>query len=92
MKDTNFQLLTDPKRNLFRALGCKRYAFGFGKRRPKYAHTSRVAIALGSFVDLGKAAGIGSFTGGSMLQVGGEFLFESGRPVWCHRMENYCDQ
>ena len=26
--------------------------------------------------------------GGNMLQVGGEFLFENGKIIWCHRMRD----
>lgn len=25
---------------------------------------------------------------GNLFQVGGEFLFEGGEPIWCHRMKN----
>jgi hypothetical protein len=27
--------------------------------------------------------------GGNVFQIGGEFLFEEGEVVWCHRMKNY---
>jgi hypothetical protein len=27
--------------------------------------------------------------GGNIFQIGGEFLFEEGEVVWCHRMRNY---
>jgi hypothetical protein len=27
--------------------------------------------------------------GGNIFQIGGEFLFEEGEVVWCHRMKNY---
>ena len=29
------------------------------------------------------------FRGGNIMQVGGEFLFEDGQVVWCHRMKNF---
>lgn len=29
--------------------------------------------------------------GGNLLQIGGEFLFEEGQVVWCHRMRNMRD-
>lgn len=27
--------------------------------------------------------------GGNPMQIGGEFLFDEGQVVWCHRMRNY---
>ena len=29
--------------------------------------------------------------GGPFTQIGGEFLFSNGEPVWCHRMKNVRD-
>lgn len=32
-----------------------------------------------------------AFKGGNLMQIGGEFLFEEGEVVWCHRMRNMRD-
>ncbi|KAI9715209.1 MAG: hypothetical protein M1828_001035 [Chrysothrix sp. TS-e1954] len=40
---------------------------------------------------LGKRLSLDGFRGGPILQVGGEFLFEDGRLLWCHRMRNIRD-
>jgi hypothetical protein len=29
------------------------------------------------------------FRGGNLMQIGGEFLFEDGQVLWCHRMRHY---
>jgi hypothetical protein len=29
------------------------------------------------------------FRGGNPMQIGGEFLFEDGKVIWCHRMKHY---
>jgi hypothetical protein len=37
---------------------------------------------------MAKAKGATKFKGGNLLQIGGEFLFQDGQVVWCHRMKN----
>lgn len=31
------------------------------------------------------------FKGGNLMQIGGEFLFDGGEVVWCHRMRSMRD-
>ena len=63
-----------------------------------YQQGSCTNIALGAFLlrdhvvrQLSKYEGKrGSrFKSGNWMQSGGEFLFQDGQAIWCHRMKNY---
>ena len=56
-------------------------------KRPEFAqHLSNGKLVLDSALQLAKAGPKNIFNGGPMSQIGGEFLFEEGEPIWCHRM------
>ena len=48
----------------------------------------RLTTTYKSFNQMFKAGRKDGTSGGPMLQVGGEFLFEDSEPVWCHRMRS----
>lgn len=90
-----FPIFADPTRNLFKSLGMTA-TLNIGSSRPDYMKDiSPAAWAAGQFktvnASLKDPDGIRKrdiLRGGHLLQVGGEFLFEDGQVVWCHRMKN----
>jgi hypothetical protein len=72
-------------------------SLNIGTERPDYMKDiSTVSWAAGQFKTVGTSLmdtnGIRKrdvLRGGNPLQVGGEFLFEDGRVIWCHRMKNF---
>ena len=61
-----------------------------GPHKPEYMQSSMLSVMVQSIYQ-GLKSGRGAFKGGDYWQVGGEFLFESGRVTWCHRMKNTRD-
>lgn len=90
-----FPMFADPDRSLFKKLGMK-VTMNLGGDRPEYMKDISVpAWAAGQFktvnASLKDPEGIRKrdvLKGGHPLQIGGEFLFEEGQVVWCHRMKN----
>lgn len=90
----HFPVFTEPTRRLFRTLGMK-WSMSIGDR-PEYMREVSVLDCLkGNVRDIGGSLkdpeGIRKrdvFRGGHLFQVGGEFLFENGMVVWCHRMRH----
>lgn len=89
-------IYADPTRQLFKKLGMS-VSFKLGKERPEYMKdTSAMAWLAGQATTIRKslkdADGIRKrdiFRGGNPMQIGGEFLFDQGEVVWCHRMQHY---
>lgn len=88
----NFRIFADPSRKLFKALGCRSWAFSFGARPQYDFRHNRFETLFLSLRDYSKSMPNNGLHGGSLFQVGGEFLFENGDLVWCHRMRNIRDQ
>ena len=94
--DCPFPMFADPSRSLFKKLGMT-LSLNIGNERPEYMKDiSPAAWAAGQVTTIRKSLkdpeGIRKrdvLKGGNMLQIGGEFLFEDGQVVWCHRMKNY---
>lgn len=90
-----FTILTDPTRELFKKLGM-RWSVSLGPQRPDYMKDISVMKVLKNQIrdvssSIKDADGIRKrdvFRGGNMLQIGGEFLFEDGQVIWCHRMRH----
>ncbi|EKG13833.1 hypothetical protein MPH_09015 [Macrophomina phaseolina MS6] len=90
-----FPIFADPSRALYRALGMS-ISFDIGSKRPEYMRDiAPPAWLAGQIKQVGQQAkrqGVrGAMKSGNWLQIGGEFLFEDGEVVWCHRMRNYRD-
>lgn len=85
-----FPVFADPTRQLFKHLGMHISLNLLGPRRPEYMKDVPAPkwIMEQTATQL-KSKGMDKFRGGNMLQIGGEFLFQSGKVVWCHRMPNY---
>ena len=94
--DCPFPIFADPSRQLFKKLGMSISA-NLGTQRPEYMKDiSAAAWGAGQITQIRKSLkdpeGIRKrdvLRGGNMMQIGGEFLFDEGEVVWCHRMRNY---
>lgn len=91
-----FPIFADPNRQLFKKLGMT-VSLNIGNERPEYMKDiSAPAWLAGQVTTIRKSLkdpeGIRKrdiFRGGNPMQIGGEFLFDDGEAVWCHRMKNY---
>ena len=84
-----FPIYADPSKKLYDLLGMAR-TLNLGPQSPDYMQKPLLSVMLQSiFQSLG--SGLKAFKGGDYWQVGGEFLFEKGEVVWCHRMTNTRD-
>jgi len=61
-----------------------------GAKKPEYQTAGLRGLVTRSIVQ-GVRAGANGLKGGPVSQDGGEFLFQEGRVVWCHRMTNTRD-
>lgn len=85
-----YPIFADPTRQIFKLLGMGISLNILGPRRPEYMKDISLAGWMnGQLEELAKVKGKKKFRGGNLLQIGGEFLFEDGEVVWCHRMRNY---
>ncbi|MCJ1306710.1 hypothetical protein MMC25_000353 [Agyrium rufum] len=91
-KETNcpFPMYCDPTAKLYRILGMTR-TLGLGNHRPKYQTDPFITVVVKSFLQGVSYLGRGALSAGDYSQVGGEFLVEDGKVVWCHRMRNTRD-
>lgn len=91
-----FPIFADPSRQLFKKLGMV-ISVNLGRERPEYMRDISAPAWLAGQVTTIKRSlrdpdGIRKrdiVRGGNPMQIGGEFLFEDGEVVWCHRMRNY---
>lgn len=83
-----FPIYADPSRELYDKLGMTS-TLNSGAQ-PSYQTSSFVSVVTKSFAQL-VGSGSGALKGGSFSQVGGDFVFEDGKPAWCHRMRNTRD-
>jgi len=87
-----FPIFAQPSRKLYKLLGMG-LSLSFGAKRPDYMKSTSVPVWISKqMVQLSKydtKSGGNRFKSGNWLQIGGEFLFQDGQCVWCHRMKNY---
>ena len=83
-----FPIYADPTRKLYDILGMTR-TLVLGKK-PEYIHSNLFVTSVQSVVQ-GLKTGNKALKGGDLKQVGGEFLFENGKPAWVHRMRSTRD-
>lgn len=86
-----FPIFADPSRRIFKHLGMS-LSLNIGFKRPEYfKSTNETAWLFKQFKEMSNTPGKKKWRSGNWLQVGGEFLFEDGQVVWCHRMKSYRD-
>lgn len=91
-----FPMYAEPTRELFKRLGMSP-SLNIGTQRPEYmSDISTASWAMGQFKTVNDSLkdpdGIRKrdiIRGGNPFQIGGEFLFDDGAVIWCHRMKNY---
>lgn len=90
-----FDMYADPTRTLFKRLGMGT-TLNLGSRKPEYmkkgllgASGDEIKIIKKSLQDPEGLRKRDLLRGGNPTQIGGEFLFEGGQVVWCHRMRDY---
>jgi len=84
-----FPIFADPSRQIFKHLGMGLTVNMFGSKRPEYMKDiSAFQWLNGQNKEVIATKGMKKFKGGNLLQIGGEFLFQDGQVVWCHRMKN----
>jgi hypothetical protein len=84
-----FPIFAEPTRKLYKALGMVLTLNLTGPKRPDYMKDIDFTTwQVRQWSTMAKQKGRKRFKGGNLLQVGGEFLFQDGQVVWCHRMKN----
>lgn len=91
-----FQIYADPSRVLFKKLGMN-VSFKIGRQRPLYmgdlsllgSSRKQMQTIRKSLKDPDGLRKRDLLRGGNPMQIGGEFLFENGEVLWCHRMTTY---
>jgi len=91
-----FPIFADPTRALYKKLGMV-ISGNIGAKRPEYMKdisagawlTGQVTTIKDSLKDPEGIRKRDILRGGNPMQIGGEFLFDDGEVVWCHRMKNY---
>lgn len=84
-----FPIFADPSRKIYRHLGMS-WSLKIGHKRPDYfKNTVETTWLFEQFRQMAATKGRKKWKSGNWLQIGGEFLFENGQVVWCHRMKNY---
>ncbi|KAI4127857.1 MAG: hypothetical protein LQ347_004427 [Umbilicaria vellea] len=84
-----YPIYAEPSRKLYDMLGMTSN-LSMGSKKPDYLTKSMLAVTVQSIVKT-IASGTDALKGGDVKQIGGEFLFEGGEVVWCHRMQNTRD-
>lgn len=92
--NTRFPIFAEPTRKLFKTLGMK-WSASLGDRPEYMRDISIMDVVKGNVRDIGaglrEEGGLRKrdmLRGGNLLQIGGEFLFENGSVIWCHRMRH----
>ena len=78
-------MYSEPTRKLYKALRMP-LSLVMGKKN-SYHDVGQIGISKDTFGQMIKAGIKDGTTGGHLLQIGGEFMFENGEPIWCHRMK-----
>ena len=84
-----FPIYADPTKRIYDLLKMTR-TLSMGNKSPEYMQTSVMVNAVKSIYQELRS-GRNLLKGGDLYQVGGEFLFEDGKVIRCHRMRNTRD-
>ncbi|GAA5890266.1 hypothetical protein JCM16303_002881 [Sporobolomyces ruberrimus] len=85
---TPFEIYADPTKETYVALGMTLRTLDMGNKQPEYQKSGIIGNIFNSIVKAFKIGSILSKNAGDQKQLGGEFVFVNGQPVYTHRMEN----
>ncbi|GAA5829740.1 hypothetical protein JCM3766R1_001285 [Sporobolomyces carnicolor] len=85
---TPFDIYADPTKETYVALGMTLRTLDMGGKTPEYQKSGMIGNIFGSIVKAFKIGGIFGKNAGDQKQLGGEFVFANGEPIYTHRMEN----
>ncbi|GAA5980262.1 hypothetical protein JCM5350_000890 [Sporobolomyces pararoseus] len=85
---TPFTVYTDPTKDTYVALGMTLRTLDMGNKAPEYQRSGMIGNIFSSIVKAFKIGSIFSKNAGDQKQLGGEFVFVNGEPIYTHRMEN----
>ncbi|GAA6059253.1 hypothetical protein JCM10212_006646 [Sporobolomyces blumeae] len=83
-----FDFYADPTKKTYEALGMTLRTLDMGSKNPEYQKTGVLGNIFASITRAFKIGGIFGKNSGDIKQLGGEFVFENGQPIYTHRMEN----
>ncbi|GAA5851281.1 hypothetical protein JCM8547_004193 [Rhodosporidiobolus lusitaniae] len=81
-----FDVYADPSKKSYEALGMTLRTLDMGRETPYYVRSGTLGNIFSSIWNAFKIKGFTS--AGDIKQLGGEFVFAKGEPVYTHRMEN----
>ncbi|GAA5944924.1 peroxiredoxin-like family protein [Sporobolomyces koalae] len=85
---TPFEIYSDPTKETYVALGMTLRTLDMGSHQPEYQSSGIIGNIFSSIVKAFKIGSIFTKKAGDQKQLGGEFVFANGQPVYTHRMEN----
>ncbi|PWN95548.1 hypothetical protein FA09DRAFT_331874 [Tilletiopsis washingtonensis] len=87
------EMVVDPTRKVFGALGCVSGLLNAPEKQPAYLEKhSTASLVLRSAGQMLRSGPLGIWRGGDITQLGGEFLVDAdGSPAYTHRMRNTVD-
>ncbi|BGP16069.1 hypothetical protein JCM10213v2_004063 [Rhodosporidiobolus nylandii] len=84
--NTPFEVYADPTKKAYEVLGMTLRTLDMGKKAPEYMRGGVLGNVFGSIMSAFKMRTTAS--PGDIKQLGGEFVFQDGQPIYTHRMEN----
>ncbi|GAA5907808.1 peroxiredoxin-like family protein [Sporobolomyces salmoneus] len=85
---TPFEIYADPTKETYIALGMTLRTLDMGSKTPEYQKGGMIGNVLNSIMKAFKIGGIFGKNAGDQKQLGGEFVFADGQPIYTHRMQN----
>lgn len=85
---TPFEIYADPTKDSYVALGMTLRTLDMGNKTPEYQRGGMIGNIFGSIMKAFKIGSIFSKNAGDQKQLGGEFVFVNGEPIYTHRMQN----
>ncbi|GAA5960723.1 hypothetical protein JCM3765_007305 [Sporobolomyces pararoseus] len=85
---TPFEMYSDATKDTYIALGMTLRTLDMGNHNPEYQKNGMISNIFSSIVKAFKIGSIFSKNAGDQKQLGGEFVFVNGEPIYTHRMEN----
>ncbi|CAO1630319.1 unnamed protein product [Sympodiomycopsis kandeliae] len=91
-KDAGIPIYSDESKKVFKALGVTQSSLQKPGKMPEYANgRSFNAMVWDSLKEIASSPWSLMWSGGDFKQLGAEFVFDNGKPIFAHRMQNSAD-